>query len=437
MNNNILIQLFKELERCDSHYVVLRNYHSLPLSTDGSDIDMFVPSEEIDNIKNLMIKQTKLIDCHLVSYTEDTYSPKICMLNTRSGAQIDLFLDGLYCKGHKYILGSEILSNTIIHNGVRVLEPRYGDLISMLKEILNNGICKEKYITTILKNKHTYTQSYLRNHLTLFSNEFVMALKSAISDDKIRERASNLQKIGLQYLEKNGSKTCYKISKLKRLFLQPGYTIAVLGTDGSGKSYIIKSLTPIINEAFHNGIYYEHMRPNYLPSLAVISGKKKLDTNDVCTNPHASKPSGFIGSIVRLSYYWIDYTFGYFRKVFIDKAIKTHVWIFDRYFYDYYLDQRRARINLPNWIIKLYGLFVPSPDLTLCLGGDPEKIYTRKPETSLEEVKRQTETLHMFCESHKNTVWIDTTVNPEESVNTAMEAIVKMMSQRFKNIKLG
>ena len=159
------------------------------------------------------------------------------------------------------------------------------------------------------------------------------------------------------------------------------------------------------------------MRPNYLPSLAVAMGKKKADEpTGVCSNPHGSKPSGFIGSLIRLTYYWIDYTWGYFKKVFLDKAFKTHVWLFDRYYYDYYIDQRRARLNLPSWIIKLYGLFVPAPDLTICLGGDPEKIYARKPETSLEEVKRQTKVLKEFASTHKKAVWVDTTTTPEESI---------------------
>lgn len=211
--------------------------------------------------------------------------------------------------------------------------------------------------------------------------------------------------------------------------------IAFLGTDGSGKSTIINRTEPLIDQMFGMRIKYEHMRPNFLSSLSVVMGKeKKHDVKHICPDPHASKPSGFLGSIIRLSYYWFDYTLGYVCKIAFSKNI---IWLFDRYYYDYYLDQRRARINLPNWIIKLYGIFVPSPDLTLCLGGDPEKIYARKPETSLEEVRRQTVALRKFCDSRKNTVWIDTTTTPEESVNAAMTAIVEMMSKRFKDVKLG
>ena len=63
---------------------------------------------------------------------------------------------------------------------------------------------------------------------------------------------------------------------LKRLFgKRPGYVIAVEGTDGSGKSFIINSITPVLNEAFHNGVVYNHLRPSAIPDLGVVLGKKK------------------------------------------------------------------------------------------------------------------------------------------------------------------
>lgn len=205
-------------------------------------------------------------------------------------------------------------------------------------------------------------------------------------------------------------------------------TIAFLGTDGSGKSTIINAVTPWVEEQYAK-VQYEHMRPNYLPSLAVATGKKKATdgTHAICSYPHASKPSSIIGSLVRLSYYWLDYTWGYFKKV---RSSKNVVWFFDRYYYDFYVDQRRSRLNLPVWIIKVYGYFVPSPDLTICLGGDPEKIYARKSETSLEEVIRQTNVLRKFSRTHKYSVWVDTTTTPEESIIVAKKAIEKMMLKK-------
>ena len=70
----------------------------------------------------------------------------------------------------------------------------------------------------------------------------------------------------------------------------------------------------------------------------------------------------------------------------------------------------------------------------MCLGGEPKMIYARKPETSLEEVTRQTEELKHFAAKRKNAVWIDTTQPIENSINDAKSAILDMMSTRFKNV---
>lgn len=215
-----------------------------------------------------------------------------------------------------------------------------------------------------------------------------------------------------------------------------GYVIVVEGTDGSGKSFIINSITPILNGAFHNGVIYNHLRPNWLPDIAVVLGKRKKTAPGkeikVVSDPHAGKQSGLAMSLVRWGWYMLDYTFGYLKKVWLQVHSKSKVFIFDRYYYEFYLDQKRSHVKLPNFIVRIGEFFIPKPDLILCLGGDPEKIYARKPETSLEEVARQTKVLKEFCNARKNAVWIDTTVKPEESIDAAMKAITAVMGKRFK-----
>lgn len=431
--NSFLIELFSGLNGENIHYSVLRNYESLPKSCGGSDLDLWVARKDVDKCMLVLQSVARKTGATLVSYTSGDFCPKYCFLNVKEGVQIDLFKGVIICKGKPLFGEDVIIKNTKDYNGIKVLDDRLGDLMAFLKEILNNGRCDHKYISPLYENKDTYDGLYLDNYLTAFSNAFKDAIYEAIVNENIEKNISVLTALGHKDLGILGCNNVFhKAANLKRIFKPTGYTVAVLGTDGSGKSFIINAITPILGEAFHNGIKYEHMRPNYMPSIAVLTGRKeKSECAEVCSTPHASKPSGFIGSIIRLSYYWLDYTWGYFRKVYFDKSFKAHVWLFDRYYYDYYLDQRRARLNLPNWIVRFYGIFVPCPDITICLGGDPQKIYARKPETSLEEVSRQIKKIKDFSVSHKKTIWVDTTVSPEESINAVMVAIVKMMSKRY------
>lgn len=433
--NSFLINLFARLNGENIHYSVLRNYELLPKSCGGSDLDLWVAEKDIERCILVLQNVARKTGAYLVSYTSGDFCPKYCFLSVDEGVQIDLFKGVIICKGKTLFEEDVIIKYTKDYNGIKVLDDRLGDLMALLKEILNNGRCDQKYISPLYENKEAYDVQYFNRILTVFSNVFRNAIYEAIVNENIEEVTSVLTKLGRKDLRITGRGNVFqKAVNLKRIFKPTGYTVAVLGTDGSGKSFIINSITPILNEAFHKGVKYEHMRPNLIPSIAVLTGRKdKNERVEVCSNPHASKPSGFIGSLVRLSYYWIDYTWGYFRKVYLDKTFKSHVWIFDRYYYDYYIDQTRSGIKLPSWIVKFYGLSVPSPDITICLGGDPQKIYERKPETSLEEVQRQTYILKKFAESHKATVWVDTTVKPEESISASMRYIVDMMGTRYKD----
>ena len=206
--------------------------------------------------------------------------------------------------------------------------------------------------------------------------------------------------------------------------------IAVMGTDGSGKTTLLNAISPVLNNMTHGKLVIHHLKPDLIPPLGRLRGVM-YETGHVSATPHASRPSGFTGSIFRIAYLMCDYILGYWLKIRIRLA-KTPItyWIFDRYAYDILVDPRRFRIKLPQWIIRIFLFFVPRPDLILCLGGDSDKIFARKPETSLEEVKRQVTALKKFCDNDKRAVWIDTTKSIDESADAALTAILEQMARR-------
>lgn len=199
--------------------------------------------------------------------------------------------------------------------------------------------------------------------------------------------------------------------------------IAVLGTDGSGKSTLLNAIIPLIEEKMSGKVVVHHLRPDLLPPLGRFRGVRH-EPGYVCVNPHGAKPSGFAGSLFRLTYLVCDYILGYWFKVRpMLRRKEIACWVFDRYAYDILIDPLRFRIKLPRWIIRLYLKIVPRPNIVLCLGGDPEKIFARKPETSLEEVNRQMIELEKLSEGLPNARMIDTTVSIEDTIAAAMNAL--------------
>lgn len=439
MNNSFLKDFFDTLNGYGIAYCVLRNYDTLPESTGGSDVDMWVRKEDCQRFFDLTMELTKRHKGHLVSYIWKRHEPKICLMGEDWGVQIDVYT-GLVPIGNKvFYTGQLIEQHTIIHNSIKVLAPHWAAIEAFLKEVLNNGHCnqKEKYYIDASDAVRTMGINELKSGLPMFSDNFIELLNRIGHEDKSEELISKISQTARKELNKRVDGSFWDgLLKFKRIFRRPGFMIAILGTDGSGKSAIYSSIYPYLEGAFHKGVYYSHLRPHLLPDIGVIIGNRKNDdTITVCKEPHAKKPSGFAVSLVRILYYLQDYFWGYWIKIWPKIATHSHVFILDRYYYDYYIDQNRSRTSLPYSIIRILELFVPKPDLILCLGGDPNIIFKRKPETSLEEVKRQMKALKAFCDKRKNAVWFDTTGGSlEDSTNNVMDVIVKFMNNRFANI---
>jgi thymidylate kinase len=431
-----LTDFFLLLNQNNIKYFVRGEYDFLPQNTGDSDLDMLITEPDKKKFQLLLANLISSMGITIATYYYNYYTLFYRLLYTDNeiywGLQIDILFKGFYYHNVPYYPIEKVMSNIIIHNGIKVLNIKKEYYIGFLKEISHVGKVKEKFVIGFLKELDTNEYYYQQELTQLYGQTFCNLVFQ-------NRKSEKLQKIFPQ-LHKEIISSIYKRDKIKwiqdRLSMicrffgkKPGYVIAILGTDGSGKSTIINTITPILNETFHHGIIYEHLRPNVLPDIGILL-RKKEKCNGAVTNPHAQKQSKPFVSILRWSYYMIDYTFGYLKKIFPVIHLKSKVFLFDRYYYDYYIDQKRLRTNIPQCIIRIGDFFVPEPDLILCLGGDPDVIYNRKPETSIAEVNRQINELKSFCVKRKNAVWIDTSVAIQDSVVQAMNAISSMMRNR-------
>lgn len=435
-----LTLFFSQLNENGVDYFVYGEYRYLPRDTGGSDIDIVIADKDFK--KTIQILKKSILNNGVVlvsSYANANANGNFFRFLTLTwGVQLDIFKGGLFYKGVLYYAIESVRSYIIEYNGINVLNMNKGFLVGYFKEIVHNGKSKEKYRKAVLDEFGMNEVECKKDIEKQFGKDVLTLIEQNLSLEGLNIIGDALKTALKRKILKGHLVTLFKarIVLLKRFFQhKPGYVIVVEGTDGSGKSFIIDSITPWLNECFHNGVVYNHLRPNLIPDLGVVLGKKKAlvngETPKVCDNPHAKKQSGLVGSFVRWSYYLFDYSVGYLKKVWKEIHRTSKVFVFDRYYYDYYIDQKRSRTRLPKIIIKLGELFVPSPDLILCLGGNPEKIFSRKPETSLNEVSRQVSALKDFCHKRKNAVWIDTTMLPEESISNAKSAILQMMSNKF------
>jgi len=432
MVENFLKSFFDSLNAKNVEYCVWGNHENLPYSLNGSDLDIVVLSKDKGVFLSVLFQVIEKFEGRLVSYFRGFHTQHFRFASIDWGIMIDVMYDNLYYNQIIYIPGRYIWSSQRKTFDIKVNDLDFSYLAGFLKELLHNGVVKQKYLDGVRSNVEPY-HFFLRE---IYGEVFYDTLLRESKRESSIINLNELRKIAIKALRINSFAFLKHFSfRLSRLFNpSPGFSIVFLGVDGAGKSTIIQQISPILKEAFHNAVFYEHLRPNYLRSLASIFGKSETENNKN-DEPHGKSTSGYFGSIIRWSYYLLDYTFGFLLKIWPRMIKRSCVWIFDRYYYDFIIDPKRMRINLPKLVTKIPLLFIPSPDIIICLGTTPEVIHNRKPELSIEETRRQVKELSGFCKSKKSAVWVDTGESIEKSVQKTMEEIIKMMSKRFEYVQ--
>jgi thymidylate kinase len=436
-----LTDLFNTINKLNITYCVLRNYDTLPYDTNGSDIDIFIDPNNFhmfhETIKNIAQKYGGEIISVLNAYNVID----IAIMGNYNGNNWGIRFDTFTYIGTNdcTILTNKFVIDRIeLHNGIKVANYHDAIIVAFTKEIIGAKKYDKRYSDEAIKFFKKEKDIYKNEFLNVLPQNTVNNILTPLLMDEISftKEISNALFTGYRKKHFEVRKLAYLYDlymiykyKFKRLIVTPGFSIAFLGTDGSGKSTIIENIIPFLEKPLHNKILYSHMRPNMVPNIGMLFGKT-MAANEI-QNPHTAKSSGFIGSLMRLGYYGFDYIVGYWRLVHIRLAQKTTIWIFDRYCYDYLIDPKRTRINLPGWIVKGVIFFFPKPNLILCLGAKPEIIHERKLELPFDEVVKQVEKLKYFSDHEKKAVWIDTGKSLDESVNQTLKTIKSKMASRY------
>lgn len=201
-----------------------------------------------------------------------------------------------------------------------------------------------------------------------------------------------------------------------------GLMVVFEGTDGSGKTTIIDNLPRFLGGRFSSDdIVYYHWRPGFIKSPNKNSNQ---NTGTVCTDPHGKKPYNKVVSLGKFMYFNLDYIVGYWCKVRKHMAAGKLV-VFDRYYYDYYLDKHRYRLDISDGVLNFFKPFIPKPAVTFLLIGDAVKLYERKKEITVGEIQEQIDRLLANKENFANSVIVNVNQDIDTVVNTVAKEIKK------------
>ena len=159
--------------------------------------------------------------------------------------------------------------------------------------------------------------------------------------------------------------------------------IALFGPDGSGKTTVAELSVKRWEEIGIQSIRM-HWRPGVLPYR-----KFRYHENlNKFTNPHANKIRGGIKGLLIFFYIAIDFIVGYY---FLVRPHIRHgvVVIYERYYYDIIIDQKRYGLRVPLSLRKFVTSFLPFPDIIIQLDAPSDILQARKGEIESTEIERQ------------------------------------------------
>lgn len=412
-----LTQLFAAFNAAGIRYAVMRNYDTLPDSAGGSDLDILVAENDRQPAQSVLRAVVRAAGGVPVGSANSFGFFKTYILGKYDdqiwwGLRVDVNF-GLYYKGQPLLTETGGLFQER-YNGISVLNSHLAAVLGVLKEGLNHSKTPARYLAAARKAA-VEDWAQIEECLYPMGRNAVSELRNLLlSDFGERRQLFAWRRLRFRFLlhwllQQPLSSIMrwidYEWYKVRRYVRPSGMILSVLGVDGAGKSTVIDAIKPALDAATHNAVFVQHLRPSLLPPLARLKGKKAVQEGPVL-DPHGSRPSGVLGSLIRMAYYTLDYIVGYWFKIRPRIAKEPAIVIYDRYAYDMAIDPRRFRIGLSGKVVEWFTRLAPKPDIIICLHAPLDTILSRKRELPKEEIHRQLEALHSLARKEIRAVLI-------------------------------
>ena len=418
----------------NSKYAVLRNFEGLPEDNASRDIDIVINHKDLKKTLPSLIRLIDESGWRIVTYLNN-------------GRLITLVC-GIIHNNKTELIQWDFFLNTSVY-GIMLIEAE-----ELLEEREFNGTLYHVSKSYEFLDKYIYNrvvgEDYPSKYQTLRdrvgkSEKVKIKLKKIFGDDNIEvidnmKKKDLLKKVFLCNIKNHFFRTFGYIIKSQWLYLSSflssniAVSLSFTGPDGAGKTTVIDLLKKDISSVFEKSTNYYHFRPELFPNLgdaANSSGIKKVVDRDY-SNPHRSRKKGVLNSFVRLCYYTLDYSIGFWIKVKPHCRLTKFI-IFDRYYTDIISDSRRSCIDLSTKFLYYWGkLFIPRMNYNILLTADKDLILARKQELTAEGIVRINNKLE-YLSKKRGYYLVLNNRGPEDAIQNILTFVFE--EQHKKNIK--
>lgn len=444
-NNSIslfLRELFDAFGREGIDYAVARDYELLPTSVEGRDLDVLVRRGDMERAYHIVRKAANVFSAEVVRIDQEfSFWLLVIHLDGSWALRVDIgSVDSHTWRGISHLNLNIALERKVCDKGIYMLRGEDVIVIQFCRDMMGRFRLREKYHSPV-RNLYLSNPSYLMGELEKIVGRRCAGRLMEVCGQGRFEHSATLGKemrrsVITRSLLQEPIRTVRSILlyigwRCHEYFRPNGVMVAVIGLDGAGKGTLIREIQGEISRMLHFPVRTYHWRPGLLPSLGSLLLGRVEDGRPV-RNPHSRKASSIVPSIFRLAYYTLDYVIGYWLLVRPILGRKCIAAIFDRYYYDYFIDPLRFRTSVPRSVIRFFGVFVPKPDVVLLLSCEPKTLYRRRCELPVDELERQACALGDLGRLFKNAVWIDTSCEIEISIQQMRGAILDALKMHLR-----
>lgn len=423
--------LFDALESECSAYCVLAGYETLP-DYAVSDIDFMVSEEDFARLPKIMQSLADSCGMSFVQFLQHETSACYYILASVDGATVTFLHPDASADyrrhGRLWMSAAEVLARRRKHrNGFWIPSPADGFIYYLLKRIdkrLFDQTHGDRLSPLYIEDPAGCREQVAR----LWPAESVDLICAAAQTrdwqpviDAVARLADELMRYSPPKLGKH-----YRLHelfrKLRRVAFPTGLLVVFLGPDGVGKSTALGATETALAPAFRFTARF-HLRPKLLRGSAAAQA--------FTAEPHSKPNRGALISIVKLIFLVADYTAGYWLTI-RPLLVRSNFVLFDRYFYDLAVDNRRYRYGGPAWLVRVASHLIPSPDAVLVFDAPADVIHARKQELPREEIERQRKLYLNFAHSRHSfpTPVIDATRPLDEVLSQCSTEILCVLERR-------
>jgi thymidylate kinase len=429
-SSRFIAAVFAAWQQAGIRFLVLRNYEELPRNT-TNDIDVLVPKDQRAEAEKALMETASKAGFRRHNRAQFA-TLALYFFEPESGAQVhfDLFT-ALKWRGFDFLEPEDFLAKRIARDSFFIPHPAHEACANLLASFIFNGTVKEKYRAKISevfsKEPAAARELMVKSYGNALADEFVR-LGAAGDRKAIESRLGKARKtlVRRQTMEKpvrtfmSLDADCDRL--LVRAFRRPGLVVVLCGPDGCGKSTVAPKLIEALRGSFSPDKGRQlHWKPRVF--------SRSRETGAPETNPHAKPARNAFASLMYFAFHWLEFFLGWWLRIF-PVTFRGGLVLIDRFYFDFFVDQKRYRMRVPQFFIKAGYILLPKPDLVFLLDAPVEVLRQRKQEVPLEETARQRAAFLELVKSLPNGVVVDATQSPENVTKQIQKAVLESMARR-------